>query len=195
MSILPGAYAIGSVLFSPAAAVLNADPVYFSGTWTLNTDDLTFGVHVVNFTGTVISPQVGPQTSSGTSLFQYLGCFLDLVNGTRIEQTEYVNANNTNGLCQTQAEAFGAVFAGTEYMTQCFVGSIIPQASLLVEDYFCSYACAGDATQICGGSGGYLSVYYDTTKYFPLQWNHHRWYWSRSRRHPDCGQLELRWLL
>ena len=166
-AILPGQSAVGTVLFSPAASVLNGDNVYYSGTWTLNTNDLTFGVHVVNFTGTVISAKVGPKSSNGGALFRYLGCYLDYVNNVRLEAKEYVNTNNTNGLCQTQAQTYGAVFAGTEYMTECWVGSVIPSSSLKYADSLCSYTCAGDSTQICGGQGGYVSIYYDSSRYFP----------------------------
>jgi WSC domain len=167
LPIVPGDYAIASVLFSPTASVLNAPNVYYSGTWTLNTDDLTFGVHVLNFTGTVVSTKTGPMTATGSALYQYLGCYQDFINNVRIEPQEYANVNNTNGLCQTQAYNFGAIFAGTEYMTECWVGSVIPSASLLVADSYCSYACAGDSTQVCGGQGGFLSVYYDSSRYFP----------------------------
>jgi hypothetical protein len=167
LSIVPGASTTASVLFSPGSSVLNAATIYYSGTWTLNTDDLTFGVHTINFTGALTSRQVGPQTSSGSSLYEYLGCYLDYTNGVRIEAQESVNVNMTNGLCQTTAHSSGYIFAGTEYMTQCFYGSVIPSSSLLVADSFCSYSCGGDSTQVCGGQGGYLSVYYDSSRYFP----------------------------
>jgi hypothetical protein len=168
MSIAAGSYALGTVLFSPAAAVLNADNIYYSGTWTLNTDDLTFGVHVVNFTGTLVSRKVGPLSSSGNAIYKYLGCYQDYMNGIRIESKEYVNTNNTNGLCQSQAQAYSSVFAGTEYMQECWVGSSIPPANLLVSDTNCAgYACSGDSTQACGGPGGFISIYYDSTRYFP----------------------------
>jgi hypothetical protein len=168
LAIVPGKYALASVFFTPGASILNANPIFYSGTWTLNTDDLTFGVHVLNFTGAVISTQTGPKNSAGTSLYKYLGCYQDYINNVRLEPTqEYNNVNNTNGLCQTQGLALGLIFAGTEYMTQCWLGSIIPPTTALVADSFCSYNCAGDSTQVCGGPGGYLSIYYDSSRYFP----------------------------
>lgn len=166
-SIVPGSYDLASIVFAPGAAVLNADSLFYSGAWTLNTDDLTFGVHVLNFTGTVTSTQTGPKSSTGTAQYKYLGCYQDYINNVRLEPKEYVNTNNTNGMCQTQALAYGAVFAGTEYMSECWVGSVIPSASLKGSDNQCNYACAGDASQSCGGLGGYISVYYDSTRYFP----------------------------
>jgi WSC domain len=164
--ISPGDTATAAILFSPGVSVLNADPIVYSGAWTLNTNDLTFGVHTLNFTATLAAPQVGPLIS-GKSQFQYLGCFQDSV-ASRIEPTQYNNVNNTNGLCQQQALAAGMPFAGTEYNTECYVGSNIPSLSLKVADSLCStYFCPGDRTQICGGIGGYIYLFYDTTKYFP----------------------------
>jgi hypothetical protein len=167
LSIVPGGSELASILFSPGASVLNADSIFYSGTWALNTDDLTFGVHTLNFTGTLESVQTGPLATDGTAIFKYLGCYQDYVNNVRLEPEEYVNTNNTNGLCQTQGKAYGAVFAGTEYMTQCWVGSVIPASTALFADTYCTYECAGDSTQACGGTGGYLSLYYDSTRYFP----------------------------
>lgn len=167
LTIVPGSSTTASVYFFPGASSLNSPTVYYSGAWTLNTDDLTFGVHTINFTGALTSPQVGPKTPDGSALYKYLGCYLDNTNGGRIEPHESDNVNQTNALCQTTALAGGAVFAGTEYMTQCFYGSVIPSASVLAADSFCSYACGGDSSQACGGQGGYLSLYYDSSRYFP----------------------------
>jgi hypothetical protein len=125
--------------------------------------DFSGGLSIIP--GTLTSHQVGPKTSTGNSPYKYLGCYLDFTNSVRIEPQETVNVNMTNGLCQTTAQAAGFIFAGTEYMTQCFSGSIIPSPSLLVADSYCSYSCGGDATQVCGG--GYLSVFYDSSRYFP----------------------------
>lgn len=167
LAIVPGDYELASILFSPGASILNADDVHYSGTWTLNTDDLTFGVHVLNFTGTVVSTKTGPVTAQGNALFKYLGCYQDYINNVRLEPKQYISTNNTNGYCQTQGQAYGAVFAGTEYQTECWVGSVIPASTTLVSDSYCSYSCAGDATQACGGTGGYISIYYDSSRYFP----------------------------
>jgi hypothetical protein len=166
LAIAPGTSSSAAILFSPGVSVLNANPIIYSGTWTLNTDDLTFGTHTLNFTATLVAPQVGPLIN-GHAQFQYLGCYQDNVN-IRVEQQLYDNVNNTNGLCQQQALAFGAVFAATEYTTECWVGTSIPSSSLLVEDSLCStYLCSGDSTEVCGGIGGYMSLFYDITKYFP----------------------------
>jgi hypothetical protein len=180
--IPPGTSATATVSFEPGPPVLNSDGFY-SAQWTLNTNDLNFGVHVLNFTGTVITNKTGPLLSNGNSLYQYLGCYQDLTNG-RLESKGFVNTGiNTNGLCQNQSYNAGFVFAGTEYsksmyrpwlestdpviVQECWVGNAIPPASVLAADAECAYACVGDATQSCGGYGGFISLFYDSSRYFP----------------------------
>ncbi|KAE9379342.1 WSC-domain-containing protein [Stipitochalara longipes BDJ] len=165
--IAPNASATATVLFQPAPPILNSPNVQYSALWTLNVNDENFGVHVVNFTGTVVSKKAGPITANGNALYQYLGCYQDNVD-FRIEPQGYQNPNvNTNGLCQNQSHAAGAVFAGSEYVVECWVGNVIPNPSSKVSDALCNYQCAGDSTQICGGNGGYISIYYDSSRYFP----------------------------
>jgi hypothetical protein len=166
--ISPGSNSDATISFEPGPSVLNADNIVYSGTWTLNTNDLTFGVHTLNFTGTLVSAKTGPMTADGKALYKFLGCYQDNVNGLRIEsQQEYVNANNTNGLCQNQTYSNGAIFAGTEYMQECWIGSVIPPPSQVASPVQCNYLCPGDSTQICGGAGGFISIYYDSSRYFP----------------------------
>jgi hypothetical protein len=169
LEIQPGNESIATVFFEPGSAQLSSAPIVYSGVWTLNTNDLAFGVHVINFTATLAPPQVGPLLSDGSARFKWLGCFVDGA-GARIESNEIVNgANNTNGLCQQQALAGNWPFAGTEFKTQCWTGFTVPPNSTKVADSFCKtqYVCPGDATQYCGGYGGYISLYYDSLKYFP----------------------------
>ncbi|OCL10625.1 WSC-domain-containing protein [Glonium stellatum] len=167
LAILPSGQSTATVYFQPGSAYLNADPVVYSGAWTLNTNDLSFGVHVLNFTGTLAPPRVGPLLSNGLARFKYLGCFQDGA-AARIESTQIINVNNTNGLCQQQGLTAGFPFAGTEYQTECWVGYTIPSASAKVADSKCAtYTCPGDQSQLCGGVGGYMSMYYDTIKYDP----------------------------
>lgn len=166
-SIAPNLSATARVLFQPPIPVLNAPDAQFTALWTLNTNNVNFGVHVVNFTGTAISKKAGPVTANGNALYQYLGCYQDSIN-VRIEAKGYQNANqNTNGLCQNQSYAAGSVFAGSEYQVECWLGNAIPNPNLKVSDGLCNYQCAGDPSQICGGNGGFLSLYYDSSRYFP----------------------------
>lgn len=165
-TIMPGKSAIASVLFSPGAAILNADDVTYQGAWTLNTDDQTFGVHVITFNGVVTSKKTGPLTSSGQSLYKYLGCYQDYINNVRLEPKQINNVSMTNGWCQSQALTAGVVFAGTEYMTECWIGNVIPSSTLKGLDSQCAYTCGG-SNEACGGVNGFISLYYDSSRYFP----------------------------
>jgi WSC domain-containing protein len=145
--IIPAGKSTSAVVyFSPGLTRLNSISIVYFGTWTVNTNDLRFGVHDLNFTGTLVSPQVGPLFANGSAIFKYLGCFQDNT-GSRIEPNVQRSPNNTNGLCQTNAMAAGSAFAGTEYQTECWTGSAIPSASLKVADSLCTgYTCAGDVS-------------------------------------------------
>jgi hypothetical protein len=145
MVIAPGKSTTAAVFFTPGASQLNSDPVVYSGAWTLNVNDLSFKVHVLNFTGTLQGKVVGPTLPNGSPRFKYLGCYQDS-STARIETTQFTFVNNTNGLCQSQAVTSKAVFAGLEYKSECWVGRAIPPDSSKVADYNCQgYLCAGDA--------------------------------------------------
>ena len=115
-----------------------------------------------------MSKKVGPTNSSGSPVYSYLGCYLDNAPAGRLLRTgPYDNSSNTNGLCQTVAHAGKYIFAGTEYQSQCWVGNTPPPSTYKADESFCTYSCAGDVTQVCGGVGSYLSVYYDASQYTP----------------------------
>ncbi|KAK0636226.1 WSC domain-containing protein [Bombardia bombarda] len=167
MTIAPGKSGVATMFFNPGSAALNSDAIVYSGAWTLNVNDLNFGVHILNFTGTLKGAQTGPTLPDGSARFKYLGCYKDSTNA-RIESTQTNLAKNTNGLCQQYAVTNKAAFAATEYTTECWVGRNIPPDSLKVDDYLCNnYICPGDSTQFCGGVGSYATMWYDTTGYFP----------------------------
>ena len=138
-----------------------------SDVWILNVDDLTFGVHDVNITANIVTRQVGPLLANGTAQYLYLGCYYD-GSGRQLKQ-EYDNSTNENGWCQSNCLAAGYIFSGTEYHTECWCGNAPPSASKFTAESlkYCSYACPGDDTQACGGAGGYISIYYDSTRYTP----------------------------
>ena len=118
-----------------------------------------------------LSPHVSAfvfSNSSSSPAYTYLGCYLDDAPGGRLLPTEaYANSSNTNTLCQAAAEAGSYVFAGTEYQVECWLGNSAPSSLYKADESHCTYTCAGDATQVCGGPGRYLSVYYDASRYTP----------------------------
>lgn len=163
-----GDCAYATVLFITNAAGPNSPDQSYELTWTLNTDDLKFGVHVVDIKGTLVSKKVGPTNSSGNPVYTYLGCYSDTKPGGRLlPNQQYADANNNNGRCQTACQGKGTVFAGTEYQTECYCGSTPPPDTYKASEVQCNFACSGDQTQNCGGPGGYINIYYDATRYTP----------------------------
>ncbi|MCJ1414010.1 hypothetical protein MMC32_000335 [Xylographa parallela] len=173
-AITIGACAYGTVTFTPNAEVYNEEDQTFNNTWTLNTDDLNFGVHIVEIIGTVVSNKVGPTNSSGDTVYTYLGCFLDSEGGQgpRLLPHQLYNGNNNSNancqeLCYTGTPS-GYVFEGTEYEEQCYCGNTPPSEQWQVADQgFCTFSCTGNSVDACGGNGGYISIYYDATRYTP----------------------------
>lgn len=144
MVIQPNSFALGTVLFSPSPLHLNSPPVSINATWTLNTNDPSFGGPIaVLFEGSTSAKQVGPVNPDGSARYQYLGCYLEPA-GSRLLPKGYANRlSNSNGVCQTECLAYGSVFAGTEYQTECWCGNAIPPSTALaVLDDKCSFTCA-----------------------------------------------------
>lgn len=167
LAIPPGRNVSGTVYFEPPAAQINSGPTVYAGAWTLNVNDVSWGVHVLNFTGTTEASQVGPELPDGSPRFRYLGCYQDDA-ASRLESSGTTSSNNSIGSCQGEAYAHTAAFAGVEYADECYWGNAIPPSSRLATDANCrSYLCSGDRSQYCGGDGGYLSMWYDVTAYFP----------------------------
>lgn len=163
-----GQCAYATVLFVTNAEEPNVPDQVYTNSWTLNTDDLNFGVHVVEITGTLVSRKVGPTNSTGNSVYTYLGCYIDNAPGGRLLQPQqYADNNNDNGRCQTDCAAGKYIFSGTEYQTECYCGNKPPPSQYKADEASCTFACSGDPTQDCGGAGGYISIYYDATRYTP----------------------------
>ena len=94
--IAPGACAYGTVLMVANTEEYNEPDLLLNNTWTLNTDDLNFGIHVVEITGTVVSNKVGPINSTGHTVYEYLGCFHEAFSGPRLFPNEPVQPNQNN---------------------------------------------------------------------------------------------------
>lgn len=118
MQIVPGACAYGTVEMNAPVEEEDIPNLLVNNTWTLNTNDLNFGLHVVEITATIVSKKVGPtNTTTGQPIYNYLGCFAESTSGPRLFPNEPVSAgsSNDNANCQTGCYASAAyAFAGTE---------------------------------------------------------------------------------
>ncbi|KAF7884514.1 uncharacterized protein EAF02_004850 [Botrytis sinoallii] len=162
--------AYGTVIFSANVEQYNKPDLVINNTWTLNTDDVNWGVHIVEITGTVISKKVGPVNSTtGQTIYNYLGCFQESNIGPRLLPNQGYTPNitaNSNNMCQEACYGLAQYsFAGTEYTSQCWCGNTPPPlASQDPTNALCNFACPGDPTDGCGGTG-YVSVFYNPTEY------------------------------
>ncbi|KAF7951604.1 hypothetical protein EAE96_006907 [Botrytis aclada] len=162
--------AYGTVIFSANVEQYNQPDLLLNNTWTLNTDDVNWGVHAIEITGTVISKKVGPVNSTtGQTIYNYLGCFRESTIGPRLFPNQGYTPNdtaNSNNMCQEACYGLAQYsFAGTEYTSQCWCGNTPPSlASQDPTNALCNFACPGDPTDGCGGTG-YISVFYNPTEY------------------------------
>ncbi|KAI9051067.1 hypothetical protein LZ554_005175 [Drepanopeziza brunnea f. sp. 'monogermtubi'] len=166
--IATGTCAIGEVMFVTNTEEYNQPDKVFNNSWTLNANDPTWGVHVVQITGTVVSNKIGPKNSNGSTVYEYLGCFKEAKNAPRLFPNEPLNPSqsNNNGICQAACLTAGPyAFTGTEFYTECWCGDTPPPLAYVdPTDTLCNYACPGDQNDRCGGND-YISVFYDPTKY------------------------------
>jgi hypothetical protein len=117
--IPPGECAYGTVLMVANTEEYNQPDLVINNTWTLNTNDLNFGVHTVEITATVVSVKVGPVNSTtGQTIYEYLGCYQEATAGPRLFPNEPLDPSDTmdNANCQDACYAAAQyAFAGTEY--------------------------------------------------------------------------------
>ena len=166
-SIPVGQCAYGPIDIAAAPEAANVPSHDVSDVWVLNTDALTFGVHEVGIKATIVSRQLGPTDGNGAAKYQYLGCYLD--QPRQMQQKYNLGKANENGACQKQCLDNGYRFASTEYHVECWCGNNPPNATLYNPESAkkCTFGCANDTTQACGGDGTYASIYYDASKYTP----------------------------
>ncbi|EWC43779.1 hypothetical protein DRE_07344 [Drechslerella stenobrocha 248] len=97
--------------------------------------------------------------------FVSLGCYND-PNGKTLRFNPQVNGPDmTIEKCWSACKNNGFRYAGLEYYTRCVCGSYIADTQWTetgIAGQGCSYACAGNKAQICGGKN-VISVYVDPT--------------------------------
>ena len=167
-SIPVGECAYAPIDIAAAPETANVPSHSVSDYWVLNTDDLTFGVHEIQIKANIISRQLGPSNPDGSPKYVYLGCYFD-GQGRQLAKNYNLGAQNENGACQRQCLSQGYRFAGTEYHTECWCGNNPPSGLKYTPESAkkCTFGCAADSSQACGGDGTYASIYYDASKYTP----------------------------
>ncbi|KAF2643360.1 WSC-domain-containing protein [Massarina eburnea CBS 473.64] len=104
----------------------------------------------------VASPQAG---------WKYAGCYSDNVQ-TRALTLGFDSDSMTNTQCVQFCAGKGDFYAGTEYAKECYCGKSLQHGGALAQDG-CDMACAGNATEPCGGPNR-LTLYNTTVLWSPM---------------------------
>ncbi len=100
-------------------------------------------------TTTKASTSVASATATSTNVWNAQGCYND---SPHLLTALSTSSNSlTTESCQAYCLAAGYTYSGTEYSYQCFCGNTLTSNALTVSTG-CTYGCAGNASQICGGS-------------------------------------------
>ncbi|KEY68903.1 hypothetical protein S7711_03835 [Stachybotrys chartarum IBT 7711] len=102
------------------------------------------GIGLVLFLG----GQVAAQT---TSTYQYLGCYAEPSSGRALDKVKSDNAM-TPQMCESICAESSYTYAGVEYGKECWCGNVLNANAKSIAESDCTSKCAGDRTQICGGS-------------------------------------------
>lgn len=83
-----------------------------------------------------------------------MACAIDNANRVLSDVTVTYLPTTTPESCAASCAAKGFTFAGVEYSDECYCGTgfldgVAPPAASIGD---CDFPCAGDATQMCGGS-------------------------------------------
>ncbi|KAH8900419.1 glyoxal oxidase like protein [Thozetella sp. PMI_491] len=93
------------------------------------------------------------------------GCYTDV--GRTIGDASYTDQiSMTDESCIAFCASKGYRYAGTEYYHECYCGSELASGAAQVADSDCSYPCAGNASEACGGSS-LLNLFFSTVPLGP----------------------------
>lgn len=89
-------------------------------------------------------------------IWQSIGCYSDSTLECTLAQLFNI-AGNTVEKRQAACQENGYIYAGMEFRTRCFCGNTNDNGGAPASG--CGTPCAGDSSEICGGSNA-LSLYY-----------------------------------
>ncbi|KAI5207927.1 hypothetical protein E4T38_03158 [Aureobasidium subglaciale] len=102
------------------------------------------------------STPTGPITVQSVGGYTHLGCYNELANGRALNQLNKAGSSVSVTFCASYCSAY--TYFSVEYGQECYCGNAIGSGSAPVTDGRCKMPCAGNATEICGGSSG-LNMY------------------------------------
>jgi hypothetical protein len=109
---------------------------------------------------TIVSTSTSKPTTSASPIrsWKSLGCYTDSTTARALPVSGPVNGGMTISGCQASCKKLGFAYAGVEYSTECWCGSVIGGRQTKTYDRDCNMACSGASSQMCGG-GNRISIY------------------------------------
>lgn len=151
-NLAAGQSATADLYCSVPKSQVNVDSYNGTATWVMNTGDPNFGKQNIQFVCTAVAEQVGPLAANGSAIYRYGGCYRENDPDRQLKIQLYGNdPAMTNDKCIAGCAAAGYAIAASEYVNECFCGNRFPKT--LADEQDCNYACANNASQICGGNG------------------------------------------
>ncbi|KAL8752627.1 MAG: hypothetical protein Q9184_005668, partial [Pyrenodesmia sp. 2 TL-2023] len=151
-NLAAGASATADLYCSVPKSQVNVDSYNGTATWVMNTGDPNFGKQSIQFFCNAISEQVGPLAANGSAIYRYRGCYRENDPDRQLKIQLYGNdPSMTNDKCVAGCASAGYAIAASQYVNECWCGNRMPKT--LADEQDCNYACANNASQICGGNG------------------------------------------
>ena len=95
-----------------------------------------------------------------------MGCYTEGSTSRALSSLSYVASNMTVEYCASLAAGKYNYF-GVEYASECYMGNSLSAGSTQAAATDCSQTCAGNTTELCGGSSR-LNVYQATNPITPI---------------------------
>lgn len=83
--------------------------------------------------------------------YRQINCRTEASNGRALTGYSFSSDEMTYYQCITSCGSQGFVYAGLEYGRECYCGNLI-EGGTIADDSECNIPCAGDNSEICGGS-------------------------------------------
>ncbi|KAI0175889.1 hypothetical protein GGR52DRAFT_334817 [Hypoxylon sp. FL1284] len=108
--------------------------------------------------GAIAARAAAPSQPSTIANYNWYGCQTEATNIRALSLFTYADDAMTLDSCQTFCSGKGTTYFGVEYARECYCGDKLETGSAEAPASDCNMACAGEASEYCGGSDR-LSVY------------------------------------
>jgi len=90
------------------------------------------------------------------------GCYTTNSSAPTLTSGGYTDSTGmTVEFCVQICHNLDHIFAGVENGTDCYCGNVLTHGAALAANSDCSTNCVGDSSEKCGGSSGYLNLYWN----------------------------------